>query len=199
MSNQSDDKTKWNSRYTTSIDIPPPAQVLIDNLHLLPEQGDALDLACGLGANALLLAEKGLTSHAWDISDVAIEKLNEITQTTSLNVKTEVRDAVQNPPSQNSFDVIVVSRFLDRSIIQGLIDALKPGGLIFYQTFIVDKRNDIGPSNPEYLLKQNELLQMFQSLTIRVYREEGLIGNLAEGFRDEAMLVAQKSQGNAPP
>ena len=192
MSKQSDDRTKWNSRYATNLEMPPPAQVLTDNSHLLPQQGVALDLACGLGSNAIYLAKHGLISHAWDISDVAIEQLNATCNTLSLEIKTEVRDVSSNPPSKNSFDVIVVSRFLDRSLVQGLVDALKLGGFIFYQTFVVDKQPDIGPNNPEYLLKPNELLKLFQSLTVRVYREEGLEGNLAEGFRNEAMLVAQK-------
>ena len=43
---------------------------------LLPETGTALDLACGRGGNALLLARRGLQAHAWDISEEAIEHLS---------------------------------------------------------------------------------------------------------------------------
>lgn len=192
MSEQLGDKTKWNNRYTVESSVPPPAQVLIENSHLLPQQGSALDLACGLGANAVFLAKHGLKTCAWDISDVAINKLNVFAKSLSLEIETGVRDVVSSPPSNSSFDVIVVSRFLDRLLTGALIDALKPGGFIFYQTFILDKQTDIGPSNPEYLLKTNELLKLFDSLIIRVYREEGLAGNMSEGFRNEAMLVAQK-------
>lgn len=192
MSKQTDDRTKWNSRYTVTADIPPPAQVLTENSHLLPQKGSALDLASGMGSNAIFLAKHGLTTSAWDISDVAVEKLNSISESLSLIINSEVRDVLENPPSKNSFDVIVVSRFLDRSIVGSLIEALKPGGFIFYQTFIIDKQPDTGPNNPDYLLKTNELLKLFQTLTVRVYREEGLAGNMTEGFRNEAMLVAQK-------
>ena len=193
MSKQTGDKGKWNQRYQTSAESHPAAMVLSENAHLLPEEGNALDLACGFGANAVFLAQKGLTTYAWDLSDVAIKKLQVFSQSLFLDIKTEVRDVVKNPPRENSFDVIVVSRFLDRTIIQNLIDALNNDGLIFYQTFIVDKVANVGPSNPEYLLKTNELLQLFQSLTVRVYGEEGKVGNLRKGFRNEAMLVAQKS------
>ena len=208
MTEESGDKTKWNNRYRAVSDesstinssslssIPSAAQVLKENCHLLPVSGTALDLACGLGANALFLAKQGLVTHAWDISDVAIERLLDASLSIPLQITTEVRDVVASPPPKNSFDVIVVSRFLERRLIDSLIDALKPGGLIFYQTFIIDKMAGVGPDNSDYLLKPNELLQMFRSLTIRVYREEGLEGNIETGFRNEAMLVAQKT---APP
>jgi hypothetical protein len=49
--------------------------VLVEFQHLLPDHGVALDLAAGLGGNALLLAWYGLATHAWDISPVAMERL----------------------------------------------------------------------------------------------------------------------------
>lgn len=198
MPEQWNDKDKWNQRYHASVDLLSPSRVLAENSHLLPRQGNALDLACGLGANAIFLAKQGLKTSAWDISDIAIEKLNSACKNLSLQIDAEVRDVELNPPLQNSFDVIVVCRFLDRNLMPSLIDAVRPGGLIFYQTFVVDKHADAGPSNPDYLLQQNELLRLFQCLTVRVYREEGLEGNQAEGFRNEAMLVAQKPRDPAP-
>lgn len=202
MTEKSGDKNKWNNRYQiagedkSSINsgVLQASKVLTENSHLLPSEGLALDLACGLGANALFLAQQGLTTHAWDVSDVAIVTLQDASRSRSLQINTEVRDVVANPPSIHSFDVIVVSRFLDRRLTASLVDALNPGGMIFYQTFTVDKLPGVGPVNPDYLLKPNELLQMFSSLVIRVYREEGLEGNSGKGFRNEVMLVAQKAR-----
>jgi hypothetical protein len=70
--------------------------------------------------------------------------------------------------------------------------ALKPGGLLFYQTFTRVSVGPGGPQNPEYRLAENELLRMFQELQVVVYREEGEIGDKTHGFRNEAMLVAKK-------
>ena len=71
------DKEKWDRIYQTKDHTnKQAAQILIENQHLLPESGKALDLACGLGANALLLAKHDLETHAWDISKVAITKLD---------------------------------------------------------------------------------------------------------------------------
>ena len=53
--------------------------------------------------------------------------------------------------------------------------------------------DDTGPSNPDYRLNVNELLVMFTRLRILLYREEGRIGDITRGFRNEAMLIARKS------
>ncbi|WP_455221994.1 class I SAM-dependent methyltransferase [Kaarinaea lacus] len=188
------DQRQWDERYREQGSILPstPAEVLIENAHLLPDKGAALDLACGLGANAIFMAQHGLQAVAWDYSAIAIERLNQYARQHNIELQAEVRDVVLEPPTDHSFDVIVVSRFLERSIIPQLCNALKPQGLIFYQTFISEKDPSVGPGNPAYLLEPNELLQLFAGLRIRVYREEGLLGDMERGFRNEAMLVAQR-------
>ena len=135
-----------------------PAYILQKFYHLLPAQGKALDLASGLGANALFLAQHNMESHAWDISSIAIEKLNEISNSLNLNINTEIRDVVAQPPEANSFDVIVVSHFLDRQIMPNIISALRENGLLFYQTFTMARVQDTGPSSEKYRLGKNELL-----------------------------------------
>jgi len=191
----SDKQKQWNERHLKNVSDsqPEPSLVLTENTHLLPNQGRALDLACGLGGNAMFMARQGLQVLGWDYSQVAIEQLKQFAEHQHVKLQAEVRDVVAEPPAPQSFDVIVVSRFLDRSIIPELINALKPGGLVFYQTFIQEKVIDIGPGNPDYLLKPNALLELFSSLRILVYREEGLVGNVEQGFRNEALLVAQQS------
>lgn len=187
------DEEKWNSIYQSgSHTLNQAAQVLIENLHLLPDSGKALDLACGLGANAMLLAQHNLDTCAWDISGEAISTLDKFANNLNINLNTEVRDVSSNPPPENTFDVIVVSHFLDRKIIPDIKNALKKNGRIFYQTFIADKTNESGPKNPDYLLDKNELLSLFNEFIILVYREEGNAGDTSKGFRNEAMLIAQK-------
>jgi len=187
------EQQQWDERYREQggAGVLTPTLVLTQNAHLLPDAGTALDLACGRGANAVFLAQRGLQVSAWDYSAVAIEQLEQYAQQYSIKLLAEVRDVVSDPPAKQSFDIIVVSRFLERSIIPQLSAALKPQGLIFYQTFITEKSPAIGPNNPDYLLQANELLALFAGLRIRVYREEGLLGDLTHGFRNEAMLVAQ--------
>jgi hypothetical protein len=63
---------------------------------------------------------------------------------------------------------------------------------LYYQTFTRTHVSDTGPSNPEYRLRDNELVSMFSAMRLLVYREEGRIGQLDCGFRDQAMLVAAR-------
>ena len=109
-----------------------------------------------------------------------------------VTIQAEVRDVAAKPPESGGFDVILVSYFLERKLASALIDALRPGGLLFYQTFTRATVADCGPSNPEFRLADNELLELFRPLRVRVYREEGRAGDLNCGWRDLAMLVAEK-------
>lgn len=185
-------REKWNSRYKGSDALPTAARVLAENLHLLPASGKALDVACGLGGNAIALAQQGLQVDACDIADVAITRLQEQASNLNLGIHAEARDIELNPPPASHYDVVVVSYFLSRPLIPLLIAALKPGGLIYYQTFIQSKVSDRGPANPEFRLADQELLGLMMDCQVLVYREEGCVGNVNEGFRDEAMYIGMK-------
>ncbi len=185
-------KDKWNKIYLEKQKEPTPALVLTVNQHLLPNQGRALDLACGLGGNAIALAKLGFLVDAWDISDVAISNLKKYADKNSLVCNAQVRDVIANPPDVNSYDVIIVSYFLFRALSESLVSALKPGGVLYYQTYCVDKVTVEGPSNPDFLLADNELLSLFSSLNVRAYSENALLGDQQQGLRNQAYLVAEK-------
>lgn len=186
-------KVKWNEKYknceTREIS---PCHVLNENVHLLPRHGIALDYAAGLGGNALLLAKNKLITHAWDISSVALEKLQQAAKDVHLSINAEVRDVELNPPHVEKFDVIVASYFLHRPTFNCLIEALQPAGLLFYQTFTREKVFEQGPLNPDFLLMKNELLKLCSSLEILFYREDGVQGDVTKGFRNQAMIIARK-------
>lgn len=186
-------KTKWNDRYRAATGGPQASRVLKENLHLLPDQGRALDLACGLGGNAMLLAQQGLHVDAWDIADVPVSALQDIALKRQLSIQAELRDVETHPPEPETFDVIVVSYFLQRDIVAEMIDAVKAGGLIFYQTFTRQRVSDRGPQRAEFRLADQELLHLFSSMQLVFYREEGLIGDVHKGFRDEAMFIGRKN------
>ena len=190
----SDLQKKWDARYRNSGSrSAQAATVLRDNEHLLPARGEALDLACGLGGNAMLLARAGLQVTAWDLSPVAIAALTQRAAQEGLAMAAEVRDVQAEPPPAAAFDVIVVSYFLQRELAPVLCAALRPGGVLYYQTFVRDKVAAVGPSNPDFLLAENELRDLFSELCLRVYREEGSLGDPLRGLRNEALLVGQKT------
>lgn len=187
-------REKWDRIYQgCGGDVPPPARVLAENAHLLsPIGGRALDLACGLGGNALFLARRGFQVDAVDISPVAIGILRTHVEHQGLPIRAWSEDACSMTFPMEEYRVIVVSRFLERSLASSILQALEPGGLLFYQTFTAAKLSDEGPRNPDFLLHDNELLQLFAGLSLRYYRDEARVGDIRHGLRDEAYFIGQK-------
>lgn len=194
-------REKWDKIYSDSHHSeydPPAVRVVTENLHLLPASGKGLELACGLAANSFAIAACGIEMEAWDISAVAAERVNLRAAQRGAKVCGSARDVVTHPPADDSYDIVVVSHFLDRAIVPAIIRALKPGGLLFYQTFTRARVSDNGPKRDEWRLGEGELLTLFAELRPLVYREEGLVGDTAKGFRNEALLVAQKAETTYP-
>lgn len=186
-------KAKWDRIHAEAASqSPEPARVLAENAHMLPTSGTALDLACGLGGNARFLAGRGLAVAAWDISEVALASLGAWSRENGRSVGCRCIDLENEDFPAEEFDVVVVSRFLNRSIAPSIAAAVKPGGLLFYQTYTLDKLSSAGPSNPEFLLRQGELLRLFSALIPRYYRDDGRAGDLDLGLRNEACFVGQK-------
>ena len=174
MSQQTDSQ-RWNARYRTR----QPPGIVCDVLQryqsLLPATGTALDLACGLAGNAVLLAQHGLTTYAWDVSDVVIGKVKRYARQQGLPLIAECRDLARPGVAQPLFDVIVVSYYLDRSLMPWIVQSLRPGGLLYYQTWLgadVTAEGGLpGPTNPAYRLSESELIGLCHGLRILVYRE----------------------------
>ena len=183
---------KWNQIYQPETIISEAATVLVENQFLLPKTGIALDLASGLGANALLLAKQGLTTEAWDISTVAMHKLQAHADAHALSLKTFTKEITSDCFASACFDIIVISRFLDRSICNAIMESLKPNGLLFYQTYTQQKVFEQGPKNPRFLLAENELLHLFSSLKTVYYRDNAGLGVIQQGLRNEAQFIGQK-------
>jgi tellurite methyltransferase len=194
---QTEQQARWDRRYQSRQEAGEPCSVLADNLHLLSAGAHCLDLASGLGANALTLAGLGFTTEAWDISTVALQKLAQWAQIQRVALSTRVVDVEMQPPTAASFDVIVVSQFLHRPLFPALIAALRPQGLLFYQTFHQQKISGAGPSSADYLLAPGELLTLTAPLRPLFYREDGRTGDQHQGRRDCAYLVAIKEPTDA--
>jgi 2-polyprenyl-3-methyl-5-hydroxy-6-metoxy-1,4-benzoquinol methylase len=159
-------KEKWEKRYLgaePSLNIK-PAIVLLENKHLLPAGGTALDLACGLGDSALWLAQQGYSVNAWDYSNNAVTILRERANLLGLEVHTQCNNAQNISDVKSKFDIIVVRYFLDRELCDAISQALKPNGLLFYETFNEEKLKDSSSMNSTFVLKHGEILRLFNNL-----------------------------------
>ena len=164
-----------------------PSQFLVDNIKLLPV-GRVLDVAMGNGRNAIYLAKAGFEVEGVDSSPEAVSNAMESSQKAGVSVKAEIADLEDSYIiNKNTYDVIICFNYLQRSLIPQIKEGLRTGGIIVYETFIVDQAQFGHPRNPEYLLKHNELLDSFREFRCLRYRE-GII----ENKKAIASIIAQK-------
>jgi len=189
-----DDQIRWDKRHGDSAKAEQPASFLrevIESDSWAIPRGRALDIACGKGSNALFLAERGFEVVAIDISPVALREGQQQAEESSLTITWQQADLESIALPEESFDVVINFKYLQRSLIPQLIAAVKRGGFFIFETLLIDQQTMGHPSNPDYLLRHNELLHVCRDLRVLFYRE----GKLGEGsdlsFR--AGILAQKS------
>lgn len=179
------------------IDDAPPARFLSESLHRLPK-GKALDVAAGTGRNGLYLAAQGYHVEAIDRDEEAVTRLAAWAKQRNLaNVTSRVLDLEQDPPPElpkEEYDVILVFFYLHRALFPVLFDALKPNGMLVYETFTIDNYLHYRhPRRWEFCLAQNELLRLASRLRILHYDEGQHEGGHGGSPVFTAQLIAQKA------
>lgn len=157
-----------------------PSSWLIDNPDLLPRGGRVLDVACGRGRHAMLMASAGFDVHAIDRDPEAIDFVRSTAERLNLTIETTVIDLETDPPpslGESVYDAILVFRYLHRPLMPSLRAALKPGGRIFYETFTVMQAERGHPKNPAFLLRAGELATLLAPLNVVRSREGEVDGS----------------------
>ena len=163
------------------------SKLLLDYLHLLPK-GRVLDVAMGKGRNALYLAKHGFEVEGVDINETSVKECREVASKRRLKIKAQVVDLTGYRISSNTYDVILCFNYLQRDLIPQMKTGLKKGGIILYQTFLIDQHIKFGkPKHKEYCFEHNELLRFFQDFRV-IYHKEGFVTE----EKAVASLVAQK-------
>lgn len=157
-----------------------PARWLVDHAHLLPATGDALDVASGSGRHAFWLAARGLTTLAIDHSATAIADIRETAGRLQLPLRAEILDLETDDATLPiaAYDVIVVVHYLHRALFPALRAALKPGGILVYETFTRAQALRGKPTNPAFLLEPGELRDLVAPLDVLVEREGEFEGKM---------------------
>ncbi len=164
-----------------------PVQFLVENVDLLPG-GRVLDIAMGAGRNAIYLAKMGFEVEGVDISGEAVNLAAESALKAGVTIRSHVDDLEKHYHiREDTYDVILCFHYLQRSLIPQIKNGLRLGGMVVYETFIVDQAQFGKPKNPDYLLKHNELLEMFREFRCLRYRE-----GIFEGPVAIASIIAQK-------
>ncbi|WP_121613565.1 class I SAM-dependent methyltransferase [Mesobacillus foraminis] len=171
-----DPKTKWNKKYNERLihlETPVPNTRLIQLSSYLGG-GTALDLACGLGGNSLFLAQLNYSVRAMDISDVAVKYLQSMAEKEGLAVSAVTAD-LENIPSlsfeSNSFDLVVITYYLNRPLLSLVKSLLKEVGYFFLETYYHFPKNRNQKISSQYKLESNELLDHFKEWKVLYYEE----------------------------
>ena len=157
-----------------------PARWLLDHAHVLPTTGDALDVASGSGRNAFWLAARGLRTLAIDKSATAIAEIRQTARQLQLPLRADVVDLETDDASLPvaASDVIVVVHYLHRALFPSLRAALRPGGVLVYETFTRAQAQRGKPTNPAFLLEPGELGALVAPLNVLFEREGEFEGKM---------------------
>jgi SAM-dependent methyltransferase len=195
--------SEWDAKHRAAAEgsLAEPAGFVMELLPLLP-LGPALDLACGTGRHALLLASRLQVVTAVDSSSVALEILEQRALDAHRAVTRVKRpaqianrghgiqlwqaDLEQVSLPSEVFSLVICVNYLQRSLFSQIERTLAPGGMLLFETHTVAQLDFAGgPRNPDYLLQLGELRTAFPSLRHLFYRE------LRAG-KGIASLIAQK-------
>jgi SAM-dependent methyltransferase len=133
---------------------------------LIRPGGHALDLAAGVGRHSRLLLDMGFRVTAVDRDVEALRSL--------AGPRCSVREIdLESGTPENAlaalgggYDGIIVTNYLHRPLLPVLAEALAPDGVVIYETFAIGNERFGRPSNPDFLLRPSELLEVFAGLTV---------------------------------
>ncbi len=149
----------------------PPSAWVVRWTAELAGGASVLDVACGAGRHARLLAARGCKVTAVDRDRAALELASE----SNVDFVQADLEAAAWPFADRQFDAIVVTNYLHRPLFPALKSALAPGGLLIYETFAAGNAAFGRPTNPDYLLRPRELLEVFGSDMRVLAFEDGFV------------------------
>jgi rhodanese-related sulfurtransferase len=157
-----------------------PSSWLLSNALSAPRGARTLDVACGRGRHALVLASAGFPVRAIDRDPVRIEALGRVARRLRLPIDTAVVDLEDGKDATSAgadlgdeeWELVLVFNYLHRPLVPAIVRALKPGGVLIYETFVRHAAARGGPTNPAHLLEPGELPELVSPLAV-VRRRQG--------------------------
>jgi SAM-dependent methyltransferase len=147
----------------------------------------------GRGRHALVLARNGFQTFGVDIKHDAVREAVDAAARDGLTIHGWCADLTMFPLPRNAFDLLVVTRYLQRDLFSSLRGAMRPGGCVIYETFTVNQRElGVGPTSPDHLLALGELRELFRGWEILFFEE-------VEAPEAVARIVARTPTGSSRP
>jgi SAM-dependent methyltransferase len=151
-------------------DLETPSAWVVRWAGRVPAGGTVLDLACGSGRHARYFAGRGHPVEAVDRDSAGLASLSGVP---AVSVRNADLEGGPWPYAGRRFAGIVVVNYLHRPLLPLLLDALAPDGILIYETFAAGNERYGRPSNPAFLLKPGELLEVVRG-RLRVIAYEDL-------------------------
>lgn len=163
-------------------------------VRLIPAGSRVLDLACGSGRHARCLLEQGYRVVA---ADIDLTGVNDLAHDDRVELVQADLERAQWPFEKKQFGGIIVTNYLHRPLFSNLIDSLDDEGVLIYDTFARGNERFGRPSNPDYLLREGELLDAFGiALNVMAYAC-GEVGEPAPAVRQSLCAVRERRSGRA--
>lgn len=126
------DRARWDAAHAERGAAPTPAlpAVFGDYEELFPRTGSALEIACGAGAAAVWLAQRGLDVHGVDVSDVAIEQARTLAERVGVTAYFKTVDLDDGLPAGQPVNLLLCNKFRDSRLDGQIVERLAPGGLL---------------------------------------------------------------------
>jgi len=163
---------------------------------LVARGGEVLDYACGGGRHARWLAGRGFRVEAVDRDGPALELLAGLP---NLHPRVADVEAGPWPYAGRRFDAVVVVNYLFRPRLADLLGLLGPGGVLIYETFMVGNERFGKPSNPDFLLRPGELLDLTRGAFSVVAFEQGEVAAPKPAMIQRLCAVKGGRPGPLPP
>ena len=137
-----------------------------------PGSRRALDVAMRRGRHALLLAQHGFDTFGVDLNFDAVKNAMQNAASQGLRIRGWCADLTVSRLPTAAFDIVVVTRYLQRDLFPSIRECLTAGGYVIYETFTVEQRVlGTGPTSPDHLLELGELRSAFDGWNVMFYEE----------------------------
>lgn len=175
---------EWDARYTERDGAiwsgRPNGRLVADVAGLTP--GQALDVGCGEGADAIWLAKGGWTVTAIDVSGVAIGRAREAAEKADADVEWMAGDILETPFPAGSFDLVslqypALPKFAGERAVRTLLKTVRAGGLLLavYHDLDHDHREHMksrGVDPADYVGADDLRLLLGEDFTVELHAVE---------------------------